>query len=357
VNPVKEEQIPREFNAGRCFGPPPMAAGCARNGSGYSIPEHRRKLNMPIARLLTEADLPEARRIVRTAFGTFFGVPDLENFWTDMDYVYGRHGAPHTASFAVDADGALAGTNFATRWGSFGFFGPLSIRPELWDRGLAQPLVAAVSGAFDEWGVSHAGLFTFAQSAKHVHLYGKFGFYPRFLTAVMAKPARAADLPGDAIRYSALPPAGREAAEAAARELCDELYAGLELTSEMRTVAARNLGDTLLLWDGSRLAGFAICHWGPASEAGGGFLYIKFGAVRSGAGAAERFSALLDAAGALAAAAGMPNILAGVNLARDDAYRQMKALGFRTAIQGVSLHRPNEPGYSRPGLYVLDDWR
>jgi hypothetical protein len=312
---------------------------------------------MPIARPLAEADLPEARRIVRAAFGTFFGVPDLETFWTDRDYVYGRHAAQHTASFAVDADGALAGTNFATRWGSFGYFGPLSIRPDLWERGLAQPLVAAVSSTFDEWGVSHAGLFTFAQSAKHVHLYGKFGFYPRFLTAIMEKPAHPAELPGSAARYSALPPGEREAAEAAARELCDELYAGLDLTGEMRTVAARNLGDTLLLRDGSRLAGFAICHWGPASEAGDGALYIKFGAVRSGTGAAERFAALLDAAGALATAAGMTNVLAGVNLARDEAYRQMKALGFRTAIQGVSLHRPNEPGFSRPGVYVLDDWR
>jgi len=31
--------------------------------------------------------------------------------------------------------------------------------------------------------------------------------------------------------------------------------------------------------------------------------------------------------------------------------------GFRTDIQGVTMHRPNEPGYSRVGVYVLDDWR
>ena len=36
-------------------------------------------------------------------------------------------------------------------------------------------------------------------------------------------------------------------------------------------------------------------------------------------------------------------MLAGVNLAREEAYRQMKALGFRTAIQGVAMHRGNEP--------------
>jgi len=33
------------------------------------------------------------------------------------------------------------------------------------------------------------------------------------------------------------------------------------------------------------------------------------------------------------------------------------ARGFRTEVSAVALHRPNEPGYSRPGLFVLDDWR
>ena len=44
-------------------------------------------------------------------------------------------------------------------------------------------------------------------------------------------------------------------------------------------------------------------------------------------------------------------------LAREEAYRQMKALGFRTAFQGVALQRDNQPGFCRPGLYVIDDWR
>ena len=135
---------------------------------------------MPDFRPLAEADLPQAQRIVRTAFGTFFGAPDLDTFWTDFDYIYARHGAEHIASFAIDADGELAGSNFATRWGSVGFFGPLSTRPELWDAGIGQRLVAAVSDQFEDWGTNHAGLFTFAQSAKHVGLYGKFGFHRAF---------------------------------------------------------------------------------------------------------------------------------------------------------------------------------
>jgi len=30
---------------------------------------------------------------------------------------------------------------------------------------------------------------------------------------------------------------------------------------------------------------------------------------------------------------------------------------LRTVVQGVTLHRGNEEGYSRPGIYALDDWR
>jgi GNAT superfamily N-acetyltransferase len=314
-----------------------------------------------VVRPLTESDLPEARRIVGAAFGTFLGAPDPETFWADRDYVFGRFGAEHVASYGAELDGELVGSNFATKWGSVGFFGPLTIRPDRQARGIGKSLVAAVSDRFDAWGTRHAGLFTFAHSALHLALYQKFGFHARFLTAIMTAPARPGtdDMPSS--RYSGLPQSERPAVESACRELTEELYGGLDLSGEIRTVAARGLGDTLLLWDGaggaSRLAGFAICHWGPASEAGEGCCFVKFGAARTGPGGEDRFARLLEAVGALAGAVGMPDVLAGVNLAREEAFRHMVARGFRTAIQGVAMHRPNEPGYSRAGVYILDDWR
>ncbi len=308
-------------------------------------------------RPMTEADRMTAKRICHAAFGTFLGAPDPENFWMDRDYVYGRFGAEHVAGFVAKADGEVVGSNFATRWGSVGFFGPLTIRPDLWNSGLGQRLVGAACDTFAAWGIRHAGLFTFADSAKHVWTYGKFGFHPRFLTAIMAAPARAGSAAGWS-RYGDLPERQRAAVESAAHDLAEELYPGLDLGGEIRTVAARGLGDTVLTWDGdSRLAGFAICHWGPDSEAGEGCCFVKFGAARAGPGSEERFSRLLDACGALSVAAGQPNVLAGVNLAREEAYRHMLGGGFRTQIQGVAMHRPNEFGYSRSGLFVLDDWR
>jgi len=126
---------------------------------------------------------------------------------------------------------------------------------------------------------------------------------------------------------------------------------------EIQTVDKLQLGETVLLWERSRLAGLAICHCGPNTEAGEGACYIKFGAVRGGTGASDRFERLLDACDALAAAQNLQRIEAGANMARHEAFTQMQARGFRTVIQGVAMHRPNEPGYSRPGVFVIDDWR
>jgi hypothetical protein len=85
--------------------------------------------------------------------------------------------------------------------------------------------------------------------------------------------------------------------------------------------------------------------------------YIKFGAARPGADAAHNFSGLLDACEELASSQQLARVIAGVNTARHEAYRQMLARGFRAELLGVAMQKPNEPGYNRPGVYVIDDWR
>ena len=311
----------------------------------------------PVIAPLAEFELPEARRILRSAFGTFLGVPDPEAFWTDRDYVYGRWRAPHVAAFGATIDGHLVGSNFATKWGSVGFFGPLSVRPDLQERGIAQSMLAATMEEFAAWGTTHNGLFTFAQSAKHVALYQKFGFHARFLTAIMTAPARqTGPIPGSS-RFSALSDAEKTAALAASREVTESLYPGLDLSEEIATVDAQGLGDTVLLEGNGGLAAFAICHYGPRSEAGENLCFIKFGAVRAMPSAAQDYGRLLDGCEALVHSVGIASLLAGANLARHEAYQVLVARGFRTAMQGVMMHQRNEPGYCRAGIYIIDDLR
>src|ERR1700739_4324756 len=90
-----------------------------------------------VIRLLTEGDLAAARRICSIAFGTFLGAPEPETFWGDRDYVYGRFGGEHIASFAAELNGELLGSKFATRWGSVVFFGPITVRPDRQGHGIA----------------------------------------------------------------------------------------------------------------------------------------------------------------------------------------------------------------------------
>jgi GNAT superfamily N-acetyltransferase len=308
-------------------------------------------------RPLGENDLPEAKRIFHVAFGTFLGLPNPMEFYPDRDYVRTRYAADPSAALGAEVEGELVGSNFATNWGSVGFFGPLTIRPDYWDRGIAKRLLEPTMEIFEKWGTKHAGLFTFGHSAKHVGLYQKFGFWPRFLTAIMSvKVGRSADVQGWT-RYSELSEAGRAECQRAAAELTNAIYDGLDVGSEIRAVAAQELGDTVLLSDRSALAGLALCHCGSDTEAGNDTCYIKFAAVRPGKKAAQMFERLLDACDLFAASRRLKRIEAGVNLARQEAYQQMLAHGFRTAFQGVTMHKPNESGYSRSGVYVVDDWR
>jgi hypothetical protein len=130
----------------------------------------------------------------------------------------------------------------------------------------------------------------------------------------------------------------------------------LDLGNEIRSVAAQSLGDTVLIDDGNRAIGFAICHIGPGSEAGRDACYLKFGVVRPAAGEAG-FDRLLAACEALAFDAAVHRLEAGVNTGRRGAYRQMLRRGFRTAMPGVAMDRPDQPGYNRPDVYLSDDWR
>jgi predicted N-acetyltransferase YhbS len=158
-------------------------------------------------RPLRQDDLQNADHIMRVAFGTFLGVPDPENFAEGMDHVKTRWLADPTAAFGAEEQGQLVGSSFVTRWGSFGFFGPLTVRPDLWDRGIAKLLLGPTMELLNEWGVSHAALFTFAQSPKHLGLYQKFGFWPRFLTVIMSKPPQPGGNPGGWSKFSDVPDA------------------------------------------------------------------------------------------------------------------------------------------------------
>jgi GNAT superfamily N-acetyltransferase len=312
-----------------------------------------------VIRPMLESDLPAADRIIRVAFGTFLGMPDPTAFMGDASMARTRWLADPGSVVVAEHNGKVIGSNFATNWGSFGFFGPLTVEPEYWNRGVAQRLLGPTMEIFRRWGNRHLGLYTFPHSPKHMALYQKFGFWPRDLVVNFSKTVDGAPAsPPDVSRFAETKPADRESLIAACREVTDAIFEGLDVQREIRAVAEQNLGDTILVWDSSRLAGFAVCHAGAGTEAGSGVCYAKFAAVRPGPRSEENFARLLRGIEVFAASLHAPRVTADVNVARRQAFRAMLGNGFRPERQGVAMETGNaSSGYNRPGVYILDDWR
>jgi GNAT superfamily N-acetyltransferase len=262
----------------------------------------------------------------------------------------------NTRLFAARLDGRLIGLSAVTRWGSFGFLGPVAVLPEFWDRGVAQRLIEPAVRALDKWDLRLSGLFTFAASAKHVALYQKFGYWPTYLTAVMARtpPPAAAEPPP--LLLSRLPSAQIEASLDNCSRLAGRIEKGLDLTAEIRALLAQKSGDVLLTHTRDVLDGFAICLTGAGTEGGSQLAYVKFAAVRGGSGAETRFAQLLHALDAFAAPRGLA-LEAGVSLARQSAFQALRSHGYTVQMQGVAMMRPHLPGLSRPAAWVIDDLR
>jgi len=306
-----------------------------------------------VVRQLLEPDLAEAKRIFHLAFGTFLGLPDPMQFIPDRDFVISRWRTDPSGALAAEVDGEVVGSNLATCWGSAGFLGPLTVRPDSWELGVARRLLESTMELFAQRQTRNVGLFTFSNSTKHIHLYQKFGFWPRFLTPIMSLAVRPEAAKSSARTYSELTESQQEEFLSSSFELTSTVYDGLDVRSEIRAVAQQQLGDTVVLGDNSGLAGLAICHCGANTEGGDGTAYVKFAAARN----ADSFEALLTACEAFAFTRRLTRLEAGVNMARHDAYQRMLARGYRTDLVGVAMHKANDPGYCRPDVYLVDDCR
>ena len=233
---------------------------------------------------LKENEVEEAHHIARLAFGTFPGNARSAGIHGPITgNLIARCASARThvkVVLAAHDDGRLIGTNVVTRWGSFGFFGPLTVLPEYWDRGIAQRLLEATMAIFDRWNLIHTGLFTFAHSAKHVGLYQKFGYWPQYLTAILTRIPAANGSPhtrhtASPALLSACAKQEREMVIVACARLTHKIKKGLDLQGEIRAVLAQRTGEVVLVYTRGILDAFAICLNGVGSEGGEKTCYVK----------------------------------------------------------------------------------
>lgn len=314
-----------------------------------------------IIRHMKEEDLQDADRIIRLAFGTFMGHDNPEDYRSDARYANPRYNADPTASFVAESNGKIVGSNFGLHWGSVGIFGPLTVHPEYWDKGVGSNLMEPVLRCFEKWNVTHSGAMTFANSPKHINLYRKFGYHPRFLIPFMSKKIKPKTISSNSrftwSKYSECNE-DQDMYLKGCSQVANTVYPGLNLELEIKAVNKMNFGETVILFDEDKeIAGFAICHCGTNTEAGNDKCYVKFGAVKANSDAQSNFVNLLNACEELAVTKGLSVLTGGVNAGRYNAYQSMIKHNFSIDFLGVSLHRPNNDAYNIADRYVIDDWR
>jgi GNAT superfamily N-acetyltransferase len=163
-----------------------------------------------------------------------------------------------------DGRGAIAAFNIAHRSGIEGWMGPLAVRDDCQGAGQGKNIVTAGIELLKRSGCEVIGLETMPRTMDNIGFYSGLGFVPARLTVTLTvdamTSARAPRL------LSSLRSAARERAMEECAALVHEMLPGFDYTREIELTHELALGDTLLMYDGDTLSGFALCHSAPLVE-------------------------------------------------------------------------------------------
>jgi GNAT superfamily N-acetyltransferase len=163
-----------------------------------------------------------------------------------------------------DGRGAIAAFNIAHRSGVEGWMGPLAVRDDCQGAGQGKNIVRAGVDLLTRSGCVVIGLETMPRTMDNIGFYSRLGFVPARLTVTLT--VDAVTSPRAPRLLSALRSISRDDAIRECAALVHETLPGFDYTREIELTHELSLGDTLLLYEGDRLMGFALCHSAPLVE-------------------------------------------------------------------------------------------
>jgi ribosomal protein S18 acetylase RimI-like enzyme len=172
--------------------------------------------------------------------------------------------------YVAEVPGRIVGYVFSRRWGSVGWFGPLSVDPELAGQGIGRLLVGEVVNHLIEADVRTVGLETNPRSRYNIGFYSKLEFEPSQLIVDVARELsdRWEELPAG---YQALR-LGRASEKeiphllATLGHLAEGVCPGLDYRAEAELIINHSYGDALILFDSGEPVGAALAHTEPYTE-------------------------------------------------------------------------------------------
>jgi GNAT superfamily N-acetyltransferase len=184
-------------------------------------------------------------------------VPQLNN----LVWRYALEDAGDGSMVWRDADGQMVAFNMVHRSGTEGWMGPLAVRPDRQGEGLGSAMVRTGIDWLRSQGATTIGLETMPRTVDNIGFYSRIGLVPSHLTVTLVHdvPRRPTGLPE---LLSAADSAWDDRVQEC-RELADRVLPGVDFTRELALTQDLGIGDTTLVRDGSRLAGFALWHSTP----------------------------------------------------------------------------------------------
>lgn len=287
-----------------------------------------------------EADIEALNRLFAEAFTDRYRRDGLANVrvppLNPRVWTYALRDAGAGAMLWRDQDGRLVAFNVAHRCGAEGWMGPLAVRVDRQGAGIGKTIVRAATEWLLDQGVTTLGLETMPRTFENIGFYAHLGFVPDHLTLTMTRELpvqrRGAAVP---LLASRLLPAARDEVLGAARALADALAPGYDFTHEIELTAELGLGDTVLVTGGERLDGYALWHSASlASDRTSDELRVLKLAARD----AAAFDAVLGAAEAAAAHAGLRRVVIRCQSRFDRAFRTLVARGYQVRWTDLRMH-------------------
>lgn len=347
---------------------------CAKNRFTIAISSQFRRSNRSLSndvviRPMEDRDVDAADTTLRAAFNDLLG----QDLFGDMDYIRTRS-KYNTAAFVAELNDEIIGSHFTWSWGSFQGRGPMSISPKYQSMKVSNLLIDAVfQNISTNPSLRSSGLFTFPHSPKHLYLYGKKGYKPRYLTPVLMKTKTefVSNLKSEKYEYGLVDDKininQTDDIIKKCKKLTNDVHDGLDLSIEINAVLDLGLGFIVFVRNkmnhNDDIDGFAVVHYGKGTEAGSNKSFIKFAVSKD----ETSFQELLNTIEKCVIDIGDIDVITGgMNLGRSKAFDIMfnKCKYKYSPLIGVALERNSDQfindeyqGYNKSDVFIIDDWR
>jgi len=248
-------------------------------------------------------------------------------------------------------NGEVAAFNMAHLSGTEGWMGPLAVRPDAQGAGIGKEVVRAGIDWLKRGGARVIGLETMPRTMDNIGFYSALGMVPGHLTVTLTVESGSTEAPITLL--GRLPEGERVEVVEECRALVDRLIPGADYTREIEITHHLGLGDTVLLSEGGRITGFALCHVAPLVE---GRAREEVRVLKMALERESDLDALVKHLGDYARGAGTHRFAIRMQGEYTTAYSRLIALGARVRWTDLRMSMPTPVERKATGGIVLSNW-